>query len=314
MVSLSRFRILPGALRPALSFTLAAVGFVLVPQLTAQELVQAKPGETLPSFEVAAIKPDDSGANHSSINNNNDNYRVENVSLRNLIMDAWNARTKAQLEGGPDKLMDQRYDINARIAQDDLARIRKLDPKESDRARSLMLQELLTDRFHLKVHIDSREMPVLALVLAKGGAKFQASAPPPATGAGDASASGGQAKPHEQGTWMRTSDKSASLDAYGSSMESLADMLSSQSETSGRYVIDKTGLAGNYDYSMKWTPELMTVNVRATDTGASTAVDSGGSGPTLFSALEDQLGLRLESQKAPVEILVIDHVEAPSPN
>lgn len=314
MVSPLRFRNPGNTLGGDPRLVLYALGFLLVRSLPAQQLTQARAGETLPSFEVAAIKPDDSGPNFSSINDNNDSFRVENVSLRDLIRNAWNARTKAQIEGGPDKLMDQRFDINARIAQDDLARLKGLDPKEANRERTLMLQQLLVERFHLKVHVESREMPVFALVLAKGGPKFHASAPPPAAGAEDVSPSPDKAKPHWRGTSMGMSDKGANLDAYGASLDSLADMLSGQAETSGRYVIDKTGLAGDYDYSMKWTPENMTVNVRSQDTGAQMALDTGGSGPSLFSALESQLGLRLESQKAPVETLVIDQVEAPSPN
>ena len=314
MVSLPRFRMMGKRLRIVARLGLPALELLLASVLPAQHLTQPKPGETLPSFEVAAIKPDDSGPYHSAINDNNDNYLVENVPLRDLIMNAWDARTRAQIEGGPDKLMGQRFDINARIAQDDLARLKKLDPKESERERDLMLQQLLIDRFHLKAHVESREAQVFALVLAKGGPKFKASAPPPAAGAEDISAPPDKPKPHGQGTWMRMSDKSAELEAYGSSMEALADMLSGQSETSGRYVIDKTGLSGNFDYSLKWTPEYMTVNVRSPDSGGQLALDTGGSGPSLFSALESQLGLRLESEKAAVEVLVIDHVEAPSPN
>lgn len=314
MVSLPRFRMTSKRLRAVPRLGLPACGLLLASALTAQHLTQPKPGETLPSFEVAAIKPDDSGPYHSSINDDNDSYRVENVSLRDLIMNAWDARTKAQIEGGPDKVMGQRFDINARIAQEDLAQLKKLDPKESERQRSLMLQQLLIDRFHLKVHVESREAPVFALVLAKGGPKFKPAAPPPVAGAEDVAASPDKPKPHGQGTWMRMSGTTGELQAWGSSMESLADMLSGQSETSGRYVIDKTGLQGNYDYSLRWTPENLTVNVRSSDSVGKLALDAGNSGPSLFSALESQLGLRLESEKAPVESLVVDHVEAPSPN
>jgi uncharacterized protein (TIGR03435 family) len=314
MVAPCRFRIPVHTLRGARRVAIPALGLVLAASLTAQQLIHPKPGEAAPTFEVAAVRPDDSGPNHSSIDVNNDSFQVENVSLHGLIQNAFGARTKQQIEGGPDKLMDERFDINARIAQDDLARLKKLDMKESERQKSLMLQELLLDRFHLKVHVESREVAVLALVLAKGGPRFRASAPPPAAGAEDASAPPDKGKPHWQGTSTSISDKGANLEAHAASMDDLADILSDQPETSERYVIDRTGLAGVYDYSLRWTPENMTVNVRSPETGAQMALDTGGSGPSLFSALESQLGLKLESQKAPVETLVIDQVEAPSPN
>ncbi|MGC2637585.1 MAG: TIGR03435 family protein [Acidobacteriaceae bacterium] len=312
MVLLTRFRIPSAKLRSAYFLGLAALALLLLPSLRAQQLVMANAGETLPSFEVAAIRPDDSGPYHTALDASNDSYKIENLTLSDLIMTAFGARSRAQVVGGPDKRMGERFDINARISQDDVARLKKMPRQDSERMEQLMLQALLADRFQLKVHNESRELPVFALIVVKGGPKFHASDPPPAemVQPDQAAQDSGKPNPHGEGTWMRSDSKHAELKAYRSTMESLASILSNQSETGGRFVIDKTGLAGVYDYSLQWVPEYLAANAKALNSSA----DAGPAGPTLFTALEDQLGLKLESQKAPVEIVVVDHVEEPSAN
>ena len=297
----------PEEVSAAVSLAALAAIFGVLSPVRAQQIVQLKPGETMPSFEVASIREDLSGSYHSSISDNGDSYRIENVSLREVIMSAWGARTKSQVLGGPDQLMGERIDINARISEDDMARMKKLPPTDSRRQQYLMLQALLADRFHLKVHIESREMPVFALVLAKAGPKLHASAPAPA--ATDPQAD--KPKPHGDGIWMRNNSKHAELNGYRSTIDALASVLSDRPDTEGRFVINKTGLSGNYDYSLQWAPEYLSARVVNSSTSLA---DTGPSGPSLFTALEDQLGLKLESEKAPVEVLVIDHVEPPSAN
>ena len=141
-----------------------------------------------------------------------------------------------------------------------------------------MLQALLAERFQLKVHRETKEMPVFALVAGKNGPKL--SDPDPS-------------KPG-----MRTTGNATGLHitAWQSTMQQLADQLSN---TAGRPVLDKTGLAGAYAYKLDFNPD-----VAAPDSGI----------PTMSTAVQDQLGLRLEPQKAPIEILVIDSAEKPSAN
>jgi len=143
---------------------------------------------------------------------------------------------------------------------------------------------------------------VYSLVVAKGGSKMQAVQ----TDAPDSKGGMGRAM-------MRFSTQGMALEAHGASMESLAHAIAQQL---GSTVVDKTGLTGRYDYSLKWTPEpgtgpMMRVSEGGTPAGAEPAANTD---PSIFTALQDQLGLKLVSQKEPVEVIVIDHIEQPSPN
>jgi uncharacterized protein (TIGR03435 family) len=143
---------------------------------------------------------------------------------------------------------------------------------------SPLVRDLLEDRFHLKFHRESREQTAYALVVARGGPKLK----PKAEGAAPAmNTSGGQ--------------KSSRLTATATSMELLAGYVGNRL---GRIVVDKTALTDAYDFTLEWAPD--------------DAPDS--SAPSLIAALRDQLELRLESQKSPVEVLVIDSIERPSEN
>lgn len=266
------------------------------------QLIVASPGEKLPSFEVAAIREDTSGPTHMSINNGKDIYRAENVTLKDLIRNAWEIRSDAQIRGGPQDLLGKHFDVNARISLDDVARRAKLSPEDRSRDTALMLQSMLTDRFGLATHMETKPEPVFALVIAKGGPKFHASS--------SDSSHDGKATHRGEGTWMRVSPKSAELEAHHAEVQALASMIASQSEAEGRLVIDRTGLTGEYDYSIKWTPEWMSARPQQPDASP----DSDPASPSLLTALRDQLGLKLVPEKAPVQVLVIDHVEPPSAN
>ena len=146
-----------------------------------------------------------------------------------------------------------------------------------------MIQSLLADRCKLKVHRETRELPVYDLVIAKGGLKMK------------------EAPAKERGfyTWNGGS-LGSTITVHATSIDSLTSDLAA---TVGRIIIDKTGLGDKkFDFELKWTPDLQ----RAANT-----VDAG---PSIFTAFEEQLGLKLVSSKGPVEILVIDHMETPSPN
>jgi uncharacterized protein (TIGR03435 family) len=138
-----------------------------------------------------------------------------------------------------------------------------------------MVQALLADRFQLRFHRETREQPVYALVLGRNGPKFQA-----AKSAGRGVGGGGKGR----------------LSGNGADMATFASALSGKL---GRSVLDRTGLKGVYDFLLTWTPD----EEQATDPGLS-----------LFTATQEQLGLKLESAKGPVEVLVIDHAERPSEN
>jgi uncharacterized protein (TIGR03435 family) len=220
-----------------------------------------------------------------------------------LILVGWHI-LPFQVVGGPTWLYSEPYDIEAKAAGN----------PDSSQSR-VMLQSLLAERFHLVVHRETRELPMYALVTAKKGAR-------PASGL--VSANDGACTPPSQDfpqppleagkpaycmvkQQLRRQDNGApsvQLRGYGVTLSMLARSLAS---TVDQQVEDDTGIAGNYDVSMDYAPYNENDNDLLTpkpDTGV----------PSLFTALQEQLGLRLEARKGPVEVFVIDHAEKPSAN
>lgn len=199
---------------------------------------------------------------------------MENVSLRKLVLRAWGIpddRTWAI--SGPAFLNNESFDIQATFS-----------PRTTMAELQNMLQTLLADRFHLKLHTETRQLPRYTLLVAKGGPLLHASEP-------------GQA---------RTTGGPGRLEADKISTEKLADLIARQA---GLPVIDGTGLTGTFTFTLTWSPAE---GITPGDVSG-TAPESAG--PSLFTALREQLGLRLESGKGPVEVLVIDHIDkAPSAN
>jgi uncharacterized protein (TIGR03435 family) len=195
----------------------------------------------------------------------------------------------------------EHFDIDAKIADADVEAIKELPPDERFQQYRLMVQSLLSDRFQMKVRLETRELPVYALVVAKNGAKLVPAASPV------------REKPQlPQLTFTAGGD----LKAGSVSMPFFAVWLSGRPDTGDRIVIDATGLKGAYDFVLKWNP----VDSGAALAGANANQPPGNTPqpdedrPSLLTALQDQLGLKLVPQKAPVEVLVIDNIEQPSPN
>jgi uncharacterized protein (TIGR03435 family) len=153
--------------------------------------------------------------------------------------------------------------------------------------RRRCFNKLLADRFKLAVHWETRELPVYALVVAKNGPNLH------------------KAKEADGGSHI--SAGTGQFTSQGTTMTEMAQTLTQElSRELGRVVIDKTEIAGRYDVALKWTPE--------TGTASSNAEGATDSGPSIFTAIQEQLGLKLESAKGPVQVLVIDHAEMPSEN
>jgi uncharacterized protein (TIGR03435 family) len=157
---------------------------------------------------------------------------------------------------------------------------------DQQREKELMMQSLLADRFQFKAHFEAREMPVYELTIAKGGSKLRDSADP---------------------TKPRVSVGSSMVRGT-STLQFLIDALQCSPDLGRRKIIDKTGLTGIYDYSLKWSP------MQAASAAGSAAAPAGVEGPDLFTAIEDQLGLKLVPTKGPGEVLIIDRIEQPTPN
>ncbi|HYK37031.1 M56 and DUF3738 domain-containing protein [Alloacidobacterium sp.] len=284
-------------------------GLVNIPKLDAQ-LAQVPAGQPSPSFEVASVKPSHSADNRMRIMMFPGKFTVENVSLGSLIMFAYDAKSEAQISGGPSWIKSETFNIDAKEDDAQAADLQKLPPDEAQKQIRLMVQSLLADRFKLKVSHQMKELPVYALVVAKNGPKLTPSKPEPSPAEG----AGTDAQPTmRRGIMMNGRGE---LQATGVSMSLLADVLSRQRETGGRIVIDKTGLAGNYDWTLHWTPESPAPLFKGADNNAPPdgAPTPDTSGPTFFTALEEQLGLKLEPQKGSVETLVIDSAEQPTAN
>jgi uncharacterized protein (TIGR03435 family) len=218
-----------------------------------------------------------------------------------------------EISGAPDWLNSDRYDIEAKMDSSTADGLRKLNENERRAERQRMLQALLADRFKLTVHRETKELPVYELVVAKGGPKFHEAKP------GDTYPNG-MKLPDGHGRARLMFMGMGELTAQGLPLAPLVRELSLQL---GRTVIDKTGLTGEYDFSLKWTSDvtvgafgerLSSRGTEGSQPGTGGTSEPETSGPSIFTAIQDQLGLKLESQKGPVAILVIDRVEKPSAN
>lgn len=295
-------------------FTTAVI-FVLVtaPRISAQSLQTTD--ATAPAFEVASIKPNHSNENMIMIRFSPGRFTANGVTIKELIKNAYHVKDD-QLSGLPSWVASDRYDIEAKMTDATAEMMQKLPQDQSVAQHRLLIQSLLTDRFKLKVGHETKELPIYALVVAKSGAKLvESTATPPPPGANPPPLTpGGPVRPG----MMRMGRGELTASAVPVSI--LADVLSGEPDIGGRVIVDETGLKGKYDLNLHWAPEAMAAGMGPgpgaggppADAGSAPAPDS--TGPSIFTALEEQLGLKLEPRKGPVEILVIENIEKPSEN
>jgi bla regulator protein blaR1 len=281
-------------------------GFLDAPRASAALLDDqgTKPGL---NFEVATVRQTkDAAQAQRFLRIMPGRFSVVNTPLRDIIMFAFDAKSVSQLSGYPDWVSSTHFDIEAKEDDATAAALEKLPTQERAGQLRMLVQALLVERFQLKVRREMKELPVYALVIAKGGPRLKATvAPPPPSGPPTAGVprSGfriGLAKPGE-------------LQGSNTNMDMFTGVLSRMPETEGRIVVNKTGLSGSYDITLKWTPQTSAPAGGGSESAAP-APNGEDSGPALFTALEEELGLKLESQKGSVEVLVVDHIEEPSPN
>jgi len=255
----------------------------------------------LPAFDVVSIKPGDPNQMKGSINFTPDGMSIGNLSLDMLLRQAFKV-SSGQLVGLPPWAKNTRYDIEAKVAAEDAPQLKNL--KEAE--RWAMLVPVFEERFGLKYHHETRDLTVYTLMIAKGGAKMK-QADPASTYPNGFRSPGGYG-----GAGMM---RAMPGEFIGQSVP-LENLVRSLSAYLGSTIVDKTGLTGKFDFDLKWDP--------AEQGGAMMMAPGGGppeaasapdaTGPTLFTALEEQLGLKLEAHKEPVDVIVIDHVEQPSAN
>jgi uncharacterized protein (TIGR03435 family) len=254
-------------------------------------------------FEVASIKPTKDPDGGWGLNNIIDGIRGLNVPLLYLVKEAYGIYEDNRYIGTPNWINSEHYDVDAKMESSVADKFRKLPRAQRILAEQHMLQLLLEERCMLKSHLDSKEFPVYFLVIAKNGSKLQESKPNP----DDPSA--------ENGVWggggMR--EGVTTITAKYVPIEQLASQLTGIVR---RKVLDKTGLTGRYDLTLKYAPEYLALQspTAAASEGQPTPAKSDPNGVSIFTALQDQLGLKLESGKGPIEIIVIDHIEKASGN
>jgi uncharacterized protein (TIGR03435 family) len=236
-----------------------------------------------PKYEVASIKPNAASDFRFA-------FRIEpsgplaatGITLKRLMMTAYNVQG-FRIVGGPDWVISRRWDVQAKPD-------RVVSP---DQIRA-MLRALLEDRFQLRSHSEKRQLPVYELTVDRKGSKVQ-----------------------------RVNDSETKADVrVGAGLIQLtkataATFASQLSYALGRPVIDKTGLSGEFDFALEWTPEPGEDGGLATaglPPGASDQLASISDGPSIFTAIPEQLGLRLKSGRGPVEVIVIDDVQLPTAN
>ena len=235
-----------------------------------------------PAFEVVSVRPNKSGPGGAFIRREPGGaFAAGNVTVRDLLLYAYRV-PRYRMVGGPDWMGGDRFDIQARAGREFAAASGGVS---EDR---LMLRSLLADRFRLAAQYETREMPIYTLVLARSdgrlGPQLRRSSIDCATAKPPCGGSGGP----------------GTMSGRGMAISAFPDALSGQVQ---RLVVDRTGLTGLWDLELTFAPE-----------GAPTAGATPDTRPSVFTALQEQLGLKLEPATGPVEVLVIDRVERPSPD
>jgi len=295
----------PGASWTAAAITAAALLIVTLAPLRAVSTISQAPAQPRLEFDVVSVKKNASGAQGASFGTRpGGQLVVTNNTLRNIIRNVWNLQN-FQIVGGPDWINEDRWDINAKAPE---APQQQPQPTQQQQQQQLllMMRTMLADRFQLVVHNEKREMSVYAIALARPDGKF---GPQLKRSELDCNALSEAIRRGEATPPPRSPDRPfcGTRTGGGSIMTSgvqMADFARNLSPSTGRIVIDRTGLTGPFDLELKFTPDPLGPG------GGDPALDF----PSLFVAIQEQLGLKLEAVRAPVDVLVIDSAQRPSEN
>jgi uncharacterized protein (TIGR03435 family) len=246
-----------------------------------------------PAFEVASIRPNEPGRFAPFVRTSFEpgGYSASHTTLLLLIKDAYGIDFN-QIVGAPKWSTFERYEIEARMDDATIGQLSKLNEDERKLAHQRMLQALLAERFKLAVHHATKTSSVYSLVISKNGPKLH------------------EARLGEPSGGVGVDYLDGRMISHAAPMGGLVERLEAEL---GRPVVDQTGLTGRYDFTLQVAPW----ELRALADGEGwidNVPPSVSAGASLMTALQEQLGLKLKSQKAPIEVLVIDHVETPSEN
>ncbi len=249
---------------------------------------QSHKSDELRSFDVVSVKRlqqatlEDSRTQEDTI----DGYIAKGVTLRTLLQEAFGISDEDREIGMPGWSDTVHFDVFAKVEDEHLEAYRKLHHAQI----MVMLQNLLVDRFGLRSHIEAKDQPIYALVVGKNGPKLKESEPLSGGGPGSIHIISGA--PH--------------LIIERCTMDFLAKTLSRRA---GRSIVDETGLSGRYDVTLD-----LSLPPDATDGSQEGILPAAPTGSSIFSAIQEQLGLKLESKRGPVDSLVIDHIQMPTEN
>jgi len=240
------------------------------------------PADANPSFDVATIKPSDTSAPHGTFFRRNGRHLIAyNISVDGLIAFAYGLHAK-QIVDGPSSLLDTHFDVDG---------VPDGDGHPNLKQSQLMFQKLLVSRFKLTFHYRSREIPAYAIQIAKGGPKLTLTTHNPSDG---------------------TNFSYTCQVVLTVRNASVTDIAQGMQETFlDKPVVDQTGLHDRYDFDLKWTPDELQ-NYCPSD--AARSRDDPNAPPGLYTAIQEQLGLKLVPVKAPIQVMVIDHVGTPTEN
>jgi bla regulator protein blaR1 len=236
-----------------------------------------------PAFDAVSIKPSSPDARGGGFNMSPGRLNGKNVNLKDLVRFAYDIHDY-QLSGGLGWTETEHYEVLATC------------PADTTKAqRAQMLQTMLADRFALVIHHEPKDVAGYALTVSKNGAKLHPPEDP------------------QQGMMLGRSPTTGQRTLHGTSATT-SDVAGILADLLGKPVEDDTALAGKFDFSMEWTPDAVSeVNLRK-GSGPQEALAGDQTGPTIFTALQEQLGLKLETKKLPVAAIAIDHAEKPSAN
>ncbi len=241
-------------------------------------------GDANPSFEVATIKLRQPGQRGKGFGFNGHEFLTRNTNLNDLLAIAYGVHTE-EIVNAPEWANTDLYDIEG---------MPDAPGRPSQKQAGIMLQKLLADRFQLKFHSESRELSVYAITVAKDGPKM--------------SKDTGPANGPPAFFFAALGD----LHVRNQTMRDFATWM--QASVLDRPVVDQTGLTDRYDFQLKWTPDdSRFTQFRTTNIVVPPTNDEANAPPNLYTAIQQQLGLKIEPTKAPDEVIVIDHVEKPSP-
>jgi bla regulator protein blaR1 len=261
------------------------------------------------SIKSISIQPRESANRAASMEFTADKFIATNVTLQTLIKAAYRVEDN-QISEAPNWLSTEKFDIGAKWDKSVVDALQELGESQLVVERRRMLQEFLADRFKLALHREFQHFPVYGLVIAKNGPKFQEAKP------GDTYPNGFKDSDGLARAGMMYFEK-GQLIGQGVPIALLVRKLSGElsRELGGSIIEDKTGLKGNYDFTLHWAPDESQASIfrgaEGSQLGADREASSESAGSSIFTALQEQLGLKLESQGGPAEILVIDHVEEP---